>query len=436
LDPVKKVVILGAGVSGMAAAIKIKKQDGNNEYDVLILEKNNRAGGLITSIEKDNYWFDSGSYMFWYGHELTKMYPELFSVMRFSRKVWLHKKYFSFPFSVREIFSSTGIKSNVLFIVSLLAGNLCKYYWRDKNCNCWLKSRIGKEMLRYTALDSYIKKLQTVDSSKISPHLCDIRLNMINHSALSMMAKTVKSELSKKKNVVHGVTNYPSGGVGKVMQKLRSECKASNVEIRCNTKIENIRRSGNRYVIKCDDSSLVAERLITSIPINSFVDVFSPKIPLAQNLEIEYTNSSISMFLVSKFRFSGEFVVIYAFEPQYSWKKLTSIRMPNGMYSIVVEATFSKFLDLDLSTVHAAIKNDLVNELKVFQSDDILDEGRQVIGDTYPIFTLDAMKCVENVISHYNEKFGVIFIGRQGTFQYFSSHAAIKNAEHAAGRYF
>ena len=51
----KKVVIIGAGVSGLTAGIFLKK----NGYDCEIIEKNREAGGNLTGWNRNGYHIDN-----------------------------------------------------------------------------------------------------------------------------------------------------------------------------------------------------------------------------------------------------------------------------------------------------------------------------------------------------------------------------------------
>ena len=52
----EKVVIVGAGMAGLTAGAYLSKED----YDVLLLEKNDRTGGLVNTFEREGFYFDSG----------------------------------------------------------------------------------------------------------------------------------------------------------------------------------------------------------------------------------------------------------------------------------------------------------------------------------------------------------------------------------------
>ena len=52
----KKIVIVGAGMAGLTAAAYLTRKN----YSVLLLDKNNRCGGLVNTFEYDGFSFDAG----------------------------------------------------------------------------------------------------------------------------------------------------------------------------------------------------------------------------------------------------------------------------------------------------------------------------------------------------------------------------------------
>jgi len=52
----KKIVIVGAGMAGLTAAAYLTRKN----YSVLLLDKNNRCGGLVNTFEYDGFFFDAG----------------------------------------------------------------------------------------------------------------------------------------------------------------------------------------------------------------------------------------------------------------------------------------------------------------------------------------------------------------------------------------
>ncbi len=52
----KKVLIIGAGLSGLTTALRLSSQG----YEVEIVEKHHQAGGRLNQLKKDGFTFDVG----------------------------------------------------------------------------------------------------------------------------------------------------------------------------------------------------------------------------------------------------------------------------------------------------------------------------------------------------------------------------------------
>lgn len=68
----KKVLIVGAGIGGLATALRLAKKG----FAVEILEKNTQAGGRINRIEKDGFTFDTGPSFFSMSYEFEQFARE------------------------------------------------------------------------------------------------------------------------------------------------------------------------------------------------------------------------------------------------------------------------------------------------------------------------------------------------------------------------
>lgn len=64
----KSVLIVGAGLGGIATALRLAKKG----YKVEIIEKNNQAGGRVNQLKKDGFTFDTGPSFFSMSYEFTE----------------------------------------------------------------------------------------------------------------------------------------------------------------------------------------------------------------------------------------------------------------------------------------------------------------------------------------------------------------------------
>jgi len=65
----KKVLIIGAGIGGLATALRLVKKG----YQVEIIEKNTQAGGRLNQLKKDGFTFDTGPSFFSMSYEFEQL---------------------------------------------------------------------------------------------------------------------------------------------------------------------------------------------------------------------------------------------------------------------------------------------------------------------------------------------------------------------------
>lgn len=70
LTPMKKVVIIGAGIGGLSAAAVLAKAG----FHVTVVEKNEKAGGRINSFEAEGFRFDMGPSWYWMPETFENFY--------------------------------------------------------------------------------------------------------------------------------------------------------------------------------------------------------------------------------------------------------------------------------------------------------------------------------------------------------------------------
>ena len=70
----KKVIVIGAGLGGLSAAIRLAKSG----FAVTILEKNENVGGKVNFVEANGYKFDTGASLLTMRH----VFEDLFEFVR------------------------------------------------------------------------------------------------------------------------------------------------------------------------------------------------------------------------------------------------------------------------------------------------------------------------------------------------------------------
>ena len=67
---IKKAVVIGAGIGGIAAAIRLKCKG----YEVIVLEKNAYPGGKLSEISQNGFRFDAGPSLFTMPHFVDELF--------------------------------------------------------------------------------------------------------------------------------------------------------------------------------------------------------------------------------------------------------------------------------------------------------------------------------------------------------------------------
>ena len=92
----KKAIVIGAGIAGIAAAIRLRVKG----FEVQVFEKNAYPGGKLSEIQTNGFRFDAG--------------PSLFTM----------------PHYVDELFELAGKKPTDYFRYTRL-DEVCRYFWND-----------------------------------------------------------------------------------------------------------------------------------------------------------------------------------------------------------------------------------------------------------------------------------------------------------------
>ena len=114
-----KLVIVGAGPSGLAAALQATK----NANDVLVFESSNHLGGLSRTIGFEDCLFDVGPHRFFTKNaEVNQLFNEILGndqlrVKRLTR-IFYKGKYFNYPLTPLNAFLGLGVFNSIAILIS------------------------------------------------------------------------------------------------------------------------------------------------------------------------------------------------------------------------------------------------------------------------------------------------------------------------------
>ncbi len=286
----KKVVVIGAGVSGLATAALLAK-DG---YQVTVLEKNSFLGGRASYFIKKGYFFDKGPS--WY--MMPEVFDNFFSLFGKKttdfyqlRRLNIHHKVFFSPKETYEI--SDDLEKNIKMFEKLEkgAGKKLKAYLKESQfiyensmkdlvmldyCSIFplLKPKLIYYLLRFNLfknLHSHVRKYFTNKSLQKILEFTTVFLGGSPYNTPAFYSLVAHADFNL------GIF-YPIGGIHQVIKALLKLCQDYKVEILGNHQVSKvIVRNQKIKEVKVGKKSFFGEIFICSMDYRNFEVNLLPK---------------------------------------------------------------------------------------------------------------------------------------------------------------
>ena len=267
-----KVIVIGGGLTGLVTAFYLKKRG----VDFLLLEKEDRVGGVINSFEEEGFIFESGPNTGVIGHpEVAELFEDLEGFCNLEiadekakkRLILKNGKWEAIPSSLIG-----GIKTPL-------------FTWKDKfrilaepfrkkgnnpheNLAEMVKRRMGQSFLDY-AVDPFIKGVYAGDPEYLIPKYALPKLYRLEQEYGSFIGGSIRKSRKEKdprqKKATREVFST-EGGLGKLVEGLGNAIGKEHIQLLCND-IQIIPSDG-KYEVKFESGdkeiSLIAEKVITT----------------------------------------------------------------------------------------------------------------------------------------------------------------------------
>ncbi len=436
-----KVAVIGAGVAGMCAAIRLKEAGKNNISEVVIFEKNNQPGGLLQSTSYNGYWWDNGAFKFGRANYLVKLLPDAFETFEgYNRKVWRNGRLQNFPFEIKSILSQFSVFALLKLGATYLDHAVkCNFGAGKTTLEEWLQYRLTQRMLEASGLDVYIHKLQGLPLDRISFLFGEQRLQYLHKMTRpGRMFKTIIGRSGKKK--AGGVPLvYPrESGVGSIAEKLAAYAEQAGIVVRYGTAVTSISSNGSNLEIAYDGQSgseiYHADHVISSMPINELAAVCKKRLsPAAVDAtrSLRYMDLQMSFFIVKRPFVLSKYLTLYSFEKRHKWKRLVARSLPDETTAVLVETTFDPnqtAFDPDLLD---QVERDLTEELGLFSTDEITCRKAAHVAKAYPVYAVGYEEKITALVNEL-ESDNLTTVGRNGRFFYSSTPKIIESARETA----
>ncbi len=276
----KKVVIIGAGITGLTCAWKLANE--SNDFEVTLIEREPIPGGLAKTIDWHGYHLDLGPHRFHTEIPEIREFVNSFCEERMMRvkrasRMYLNGRYIPYPIQPLQTLKALGISKTVAFMGSALKVLIDRNEHEAQSYEEYVQRYYGKALYQ-TIFQPFAQKVWGMDPSNISEETARVRLRGDN------IWDALKDGLFSKEKTYVSEFLYPRGGIGEIARKFSQEIVANNVHLAIGQNVESIHSENGRMTKVCTSGmagkvDFECDTLISTIPLPDLVYRLSSHVP-------------------------------------------------------------------------------------------------------------------------------------------------------------
>ena len=445
------VIVVGAGPAGLAAADRLAAAG----LDVLVLEGEDRVGGLCRTVSFAGATFDLGGHRFITKDDEVRNY--IFDLMgdRLELRprksvIRLRGKDFAYPLDFKNLLL------NLNPFLTLGAGfDYCFTAVRrrvrpgpDVSFEDWVVNRFGRTLYNIY-FGPYTEKLWGRSPATISADWAAQRISLLNLWDVLLLLVGLKKE---KPKTYASEFHYPTGGIGRMPEALADRATAAGAEVRLNAEVVEVRRKGGRvegvaYLRKGKPAFEKADFVISTAPLPRLVEMIRPAADasaLAAASRMSFRSLRFLNMVVDRPAITDN-TWIYVPEEKFFFFRVQDLRNWSPSLCPPGQAALELEIACDAGDAKWRMSDDDVYRVSMPDLAAIgLDLGRDVLAYgssfnqySYPIYDLDYRAKIKAVLDFVWPLENLLTIGRGGLYRYNNMDHSLKMgllaARHVAG---
>lgn len=315
----KKVLILGGGVSGLSVAWKLVDLG----VDVEIIESKNQVGGLAATVKKNEYYLDYGPHFFLSEKKnILKKVKDIFKIrynkdmliFRRDAKLFFNGNFLNYPLTINNILFQIPFSDSLFSVSSYFysqikkcISNLYKRQNINKDFETWVKYTFGLYLYKIF-FKPYTEQFWGIPCEKLSPHCLptNTKLSFFKTLKLIFQRRATKENPSLVERETTFPLNYPPNGIGMIADSIAQDIKQKGGKINLGLNIKKIDRDKmGSFIItaskKGKTQNFKGNFIISTIPLPKMINMLKP-IPnyriISSSKKLEYL-SLIIIYLVT-----------------------------------------------------------------------------------------------------------------------------------------
>ncbi|MHB2149554.1 FAD-dependent oxidoreductase [Calditrichota bacterium LG25] len=426
--------ILGTGPAGLGTALELVK---NGLYNGIVIDKNDRVGGLARTIEFEGARYDIGPHRFFTKkREINKIWHEILGrdfipVNRLTR-IYYKNKFFNYPIKLFDTLTKLGLVESTHAIVSF---GIAKFKLSKKNIETfedWISDKFGNKLYK-TFFKTYTEKVWGIPCDEISAEWAAQRIKGLDIIEVLKNA-IIYSNKNKPKTLVEQF-DYPILGAGQMYEVMAERIVENGVDLQLESKVIKIKRTNDKIesIIFEDRNKnkieIKAKFFFNSIPLTHFFKLLEPleseKILHACNSLYYRDHITVNITLKEKNIFTDQW--IYVHDPEVKMARIAnyknfSKKMINNENYTNLSIEYFVFKEDELWKMPDKELIDLAEEelfkLKLIKKNRIISSFVVRETESYPTYYL-GFKKYYNILKNRMDDYKNIYpIGRGGLYKY------------------
>lgn len=443
-----EIAVLGAGLTGLAAADCLINQD----KDIIVIEKENEPGGMCRSFKKDGFTFDLGGHRFLSCDQRTTDYvSSLFgntdelALRERNSQIYLNGRLLIYPPEFMDILKNLGVATCCSGIADSLRCILKCLIKKGPELSLkdWILNRFGPTLYNIY-FGPYSRKLWGREAADISSEWAPQRISVPN---IAFAMKKMFFRGGKETKTYSRKFLYPEWGIGEIPKRIARRIENHGAKIFTNHKAVKISAVSGGFAItvrakESQEREILAKKIISTIPLNEFLpalnstleeDIFNAAASL-QFRSVRFLNLMIDSSQITQNTW------LYVPEKDFIFFRIQELsnwhpaNCPPGKTALVLEIACDKGDDLwgmeDSSLVEICVR-DLIR-MGIHIEGKIMGYFCTYSEHAYPVYSLRYKESLRKVYKYIEGSRNLVIAGRQGLFRYFNMDTAIESGFSAA----
>lgn len=435
----KKIVIIGAGPSGLSVSWGLAEKEG---FETTILEKIDTVGGLARTIKHNGLRFDIGP------HRLSPQLPEIVEAVRellgpdlIERKnihgVYLRGKFYHYPPGLKDFLRFSSLIATLSFGLSWAAARLADLFERgrstheDRPFDLLLKRYFGKKFYNEVIVPMILKVWGTDD---LHHEFASIRFVL---PKFSMMIRRIFIKSSKVNN---DVFYYPVNGFSQIWDTIAVHLEANGQSIEKGVVIEAIEADSLKGPFKITykqggkRKSIIADTIVSTISNEYLLDYLKDTGLVTPLLESKQTFKSRTLRLgilsVKDFTLPARVIIFpeerFIFNRISEMNQFADLGYPKGQSILMIDvitAAGSEYDRMEESDFNRLLLDSFL-KLGWCKEEDVSTIFSLRFPGVYPVLTLKRYKAQEAIDKFLTDS-EIYLCGREASTDYNNAHNAM-----------